>query len=197
MSALCPKADVGRTANEARFGPKRRHAKISLPAFLTVSAKCRNQRASSARLRRLIYRNYKVRTFDQESTQYKVEKRVFFRRRKHMRTALQKIGIAAAVVMIAGITATLPSVAYAQHHHGGHGWGGHARGWGWGGFAAGALLGGLLAAPYYYAPGPYYYYEGPGYYGGDAVRYCLQRFKSYDPRSGTYLGYDGYRHPCP
>jgi hypothetical protein len=19
----------------------------------------------------------------------------------------------------------------------------------------------------------------------------------YDPRSGTYLGYDGYRHPCP
>lgn len=31
----------------------------------------------------------------------------------------------------------------------------------------------------------------------DAVAYCMQRFKSYDPRTGTYLGYDGYRHPCP
>jgi glyoxylase-like metal-dependent hydrolase (beta-lactamase superfamily II) len=26
---------------------------------------------------------------------------------------------------------------------------------------------------------------------------CSQRFKSYDPASGTYLGYDGVRHPCP
>jgi hypothetical protein len=25
----------------------------------------------------------------------------------------------------------------------------------------------------------------------------LQRFRSYDPASGTYLGYDGQRHPCP
>lgn len=31
----------------------------------------------------------------------------------------------------------------------------------------------------------------------DAVSYCMQRFRSYDPRSGTYLGYDGLRHPCP
>jgi hypothetical protein len=27
--------------------------------------------------------------------------------------------------------------------------------------------------------------------------YCQQRFRSYDPASGTYLGYDGLRHPCP
>lgn len=111
-----------------------------------------------------------------------------------MRTALGKLGIAAAAaVVIAGSTATLPSVAHAQYYrHGGYGWG-------WGGFAAGAaagaLLGGILAAPYY-APGPYYY-PAPGYYEGNAVRYCMQRFKSYDPGSGTYLGYDGYRHPCP
>lgn len=32
---------------------------------------------------------------------------------------------------------------------------------------------------------------------GNAVGYCSQRFRSYDPASGTYLGYDGYRHPCP
>jgi len=25
----------------------------------------------------------------------------------------------------------------------------------------------------------------------------MQRFKSYDPSRGTYLGYDGERHPCP
>jgi hypothetical protein len=89
------------------------------------------------------------------------------------------------------------------------GWhgGGHWRGGGWGyfggGFAAGAILGGALAAPYYYPP-PYYaapYYADPGYYedGGPdgAVDYCMRRFRSYDLRSGTYLGNDGYRHPCP
>ena len=26
---------------------------------------------------------------------------------------------------------------------------------------------------------------------------CAQQFKSYDSRSGTYLGRDGYRHSCP
>lgn len=75
--------------------------------------------------------------------------------------------------------------------------------------------------PYGYAPPPAAAY-GPGYapppgaaYGpgyarppgtaaapgaqaaGDAVAYCRQRFKSYDARSGTYLGSDGQRHPCP
>jgi MFS family permease len=80
------------------------------------------------------------------------------------------------------------------------GWRGGRRGYYGGGFAAGAILGGLLAAPYYYYPGPYYYSDPGYYYGpppGDAVGYCMQRFKSYDPGSGTYLGYDGYRHPCP
>lgn len=76
-------------------------------------------------------------------------------------------------------------------------------GWGWGapiagGLIAGAIVGGALAAPYgYYGPG---YYPPPVAYGpppGDAIAYCMQRFKSYDPNSGTYLGYDGGRHPCP
>ncbi len=66
------------------------------------------------------------------------------------------------------------------------------------GFAAGAILGGVLAAqqPYYYG-GPGYYEPSYAYAPGRSVAYCEQRFKSYDPRSGTYLGYDGYRHPCP
>jgi hypothetical protein len=78
-------------------------------------------------------------------------------------------------------------------YRGGYYGGYYGGGWGWGGFAAGAILGGLLAAPYYYG-GPRYYYGPPP---EDAVAYCMQRFKSYDPRSGTYLGYDGHRHPCP
>ena len=88
-------------------------------------------------------------------------------------------------------------------------------GWGWGaplagGLVAGALLGGALAAPYYYGPGPYYYpyYSRPYYapvpagyyaqgYGPPPGAYCMQRFRSYNPRSGTYLGTDGSRHSCP
>jgi hypothetical protein len=31
----------------------------------------------------------------------------------------------------------------------------------------------------------------------DGVQYCINRFRSYDVRSGTYLGYDGRRHACP
>jgi hypothetical protein len=29
------------------------------------------------------------------------------------------------------------------------------------------------------------------------VAYCMQTYRSYDPQSGTYLGYDGLRYPCP
>ena len=66
--------------------------------------------------------------------------------------------------------------------------------WGWG---VGALA---LAAtwPYYdgYYDGGYYGYDDTGY-DDSGVAYCIQRFKSYDTASRTYLGYDGNRHPCP
>jgi BA14K-like protein len=29
------------------------------------------------------------------------------------------------------------------------------------------------------------------------VDWCARRYRSYDPVSGTYMGFDGYRHPCP
>jgi BA14K-like protein len=80
------------------------------------------------------------------------------------------------------------------------------------GLIAGAVIGGALASGGYYG-GPGYYASGPGYYddqyddgpvavapqagGDDSVGYCMQTYRSYDPRSGTYLGNDGYRHPCP
>lgn len=79
----------------------------------------------------------------------------------------------------------------------GYGYGGYGYGYGLGGFAAGALIGSAIASrPYYYDDG--YYVEEPRtvYESGGNADYCARRFKSYDPSSGTYLGYDGKRHPC-
>ena len=39
--------------------------------------------------------------------------------------------------------------------------------------------------------------EGYGPPPSDAAAYCMQRYRSYDPVSQTYMGFDGYRHPCP
>ena len=39
-------------------------------------------------------------------------------------------------------------------------------------------------------------YGYDNYGGGGHVRWCLNRYRSYDPRSDTYLGYDGHRHFC-
>ncbi|MBR1132909.1 BA14K family protein [Bradyrhizobium iriomotense] len=109
------------------------------------------------------------------------------------------------------------SVATAGNWQGGSNWSGrhwHRRGGFWPGFAAGAAIGGLGSYAYYgggYYDDPYYYgdsYYGDSYYdepsvavvpdsGGDSAAYCAQRYRSYDPASGTYLGYDGQRHPCP
>jgi hypothetical protein len=108
----------------------------------------------------------------------------------------------ATALALAASSVVAVSAASAQgwRHHGGY-HGGYHRGYRGGGaiagFAAGALIGGALASQQgYYGPG---YVEGPAYVegGGDAADYCLSRFKSYDPASGTYLGYDGARHPCP
>jgi hypothetical protein len=114
-----------------------------------------------------------------------------------------------------------PAVEMVQWRHGEghHGWGGGRGGWGGpAGFAAGAIIGGAVAAsrPWYgydydYAPGYSSYGYDPDYYDysysaprgyvmaapDQDVAYCMQRFRSYDPASGTYLGYDGLRHPCP
>jgi hypothetical protein len=85
------------------------------------------------------------------------------------------------------------------------------------GIIGGMILGGVIASqrPYYYGYPPYYYrpyrsyyyrpyYYRPYYYRpyrsypyDPAINYCLRRFRSYDPYSMTYLGYDGFRHPCP
>lgn len=74
------------------------------------------------------------------------------------------------------------------------------------GVITGAIIGGAVANSR--RDEAEYYDDGPrrGYYDDrprqvelddDEIEYCMRRFKSYDPRSGTYLGYDGVRHPCP
>jgi hypothetical protein len=37
-----------------------------------------------------------------------------------------------------------------------------------------------------------------GYYGGGGghVQWCLNRYRSYNPRTNTFMGYDGRRHRC-
>jgi hypothetical protein len=46
---------------------------------------------------------------------------------------------------------------------------------------------------YSYAPGAI----GPGNQQlGNSAASCAVRFRSYDPATGTYLGFDGLRHPC-
>ena len=66
------------------------------------------------------------------------------------------------------------------------------------GLAFGVLAGQAMAQPRYYEPAPRYYAPAPVYSrgGGDWYAYCSQRYRSFDPRTGTYLGYDGLRHYC-
>ena len=82
---------------------------------------------------------------------------------------------------------------YRRRYYGGHYYGprygyyGSGYNYGYGsaaaagaiGLATGAIVSGAIAQ------------------SNNAVSYCAQRFRSYDPGSGTYLGNDGRRHRCP
>jgi len=82
------------------------------------------------------------------------------------------------------------SPAFAQRGRG-RGWGGRGRGGGVGvGTAVGigvgaAIIGGAIAA------------SAAEQQRQNSINYCLQRYRSYDPNSMTYLGNDGLRRPCP
>jgi hypothetical protein len=85
------------------------------------------------------------------------------------------------------------SSAYAQRGRGRGGGRGRGRGYGGGGnvgagIALGvgaAVIGGAIAASAAQARQQ------------EAINYCMQRYRSYDPQSMTYLGSDGYRRQCP
>lgn len=72
-----------------------------------------------------------------------------------------------------------------QYRHGGPRYRGHGGG-GNGGAVAAGVVGGLLL-------GAIIANEAQRNRGVD---YCMQRYRSYDPNSMTYLGNDGRRHSC-
>jgi hypothetical protein len=65
------------------------------------------------------------------------------------------------------------------------------------GVGVGVLGGAILGSQYPYDNSGAGYYDYPQYEVGVDPSYCANTYRSYDPSSGTYLGYDGYRHPCP
>ena len=83
------------------------------------------------------------------------------------------------------------SPAFAQRGRGGGGrGGGRGRGSGNVGLGIGlgigaAVIGGAIAA------------SAAEQQRRDAVSYCMQRYRSFDPESMTYQGRDGFRRPCP
>lgn len=102
---------------------------------------------------------------------------------------------------IAAVSAASATAVEQVQFRGGHRHSGGGVGLGLGlGIVGGLIIGEALNNDYqynntYYDNGYYDngYYDGPGY----SDEYCARRFRSYDPSSGTYLGYDGRRHSCP
>ena len=101
-----------------------------------------------------------------------------------------------------------PGEGFTQYRRGYYGRGyGYRRGYGGGALAAGVVgglaVGALAGAAIAGSQPAYGYYGGPGQpvgnvYGADPnwVNYCASKYRSFDPRSGTYLASDGYRYPC-
>jgi hypothetical protein len=119
---------------------------------------------------------------------------------------------APAAASFGGVAETTSGNSLTQdvRHHRGHWRNGYGRrhgygrrrhdGWGWGAAAAAGLL---LSAPLWaggYDHGDYDdSYSGAYAYGGGGGGYarCRATFRSFDPESGTYVGYDGVRRMCP
>ena len=107
------------------------------------------------------------------------------------------LSLAAATLL--GLSLAVPSQAKADSLNG------------WEGFGVGLLaaplvygitrplFGGFYGAPAYsngygYGYGVPVLSYGVGY--GRGAEYCARRYRSYDPATGTFLGYDGMRHIC-
>jgi len=109
----------------------------------------------------------------------------------------------------AGAASTQTQYRYPRHSYT-HGYGrGNGIGVGAAALATGVIIGGAMqqnqgydypadSYPVYSDQSPTYDDAGPQLVDdGNSTAYCQQTYRSYDPASGTYLGYDGLRHPCP
>ena len=91
---------------------------------------------------------------------------------------------------------------YVQNNYygrrGGNNW--NALGAGLVGLGVGAVIGSALAPREVVVAPPPRPYRPVGYrpqpWTDDWYAYCGSRYRSFNPRSGTYLGYDGYEHFC-
>jgi hypothetical protein len=93
-------------------------------------------------------------------------------------------------VVTSGAPAMVEQVQWRRHHHyhgyrGGYYRRGPSAGAVIGGLAAGAIIGGAIAASQANAAAQQNH------------AYCAQRYRSYDPGSGTYLSNNGQRYACP
>ena len=93
-------------------------------------------------------------------------------------------GVVAAGMLAASVLVIAPAAQaqayYGRHYHryyNGYDNGGGALAAGFLGLAAGMLLSGAINDR-----------------GGS---YCADHFRTYNPATGTYMGYDGLRHSCP
>lgn len=68
----------------------------------------------------------------------------------------------------------------------------------WPGDVAAGIVGGTAGAAGAVATAPFRGTRNDNSYAymDDNASYCAQRYRSYDPASGTYLGRDGRRHVC-
>ena len=125
--------------------------------------------------------------------------------------------LVAALVGVASLTFALPAEAGRGNGHGYKG-GGHrhvqnnyyyrrgnsgvnALGAGLLGFGVGAIVGSALTPrEVYVAPPPprpvYRAGYGPEPWSPDWYSYCYSRYRSFNPNSGTFVGYDGYERFC-
>lgn len=100
-----------------------------------------------------------------------------------------------AVLAIGSVSDSMARGGGGGHGGGGFGDGGGGHGFGDRGFGRGYDgFGGWWDA---WGPDYYPYYYGDHAANNDAnVASCEARYRSYNPATGTYLGYDGHRHYC-
>ena len=64
--------------------------------------------------------------------------------------------------------------------------------------AAADVAGGAVTTAGAVATAPFRAFDNRDSYAmAQSDSYCAQRYRSYDPASGTFMGFDGRRHPCP
>lgn len=97
-------------------------------------------------------------------------------------------------VLLPGIASAEPWHEPPHHHHGGGDAGAAAAAAGIIGLAAGAIIG--STASHHDAPPPPPPAHSPRPWTGEWYRYCSSKYRSFNPHTGYYHGYDGHQHFC-